>query len=135
MKLISHLPQAGPALYIAPLINTVLLLLVFFFLGSSFIVQPGIPVTLPQSPSRLIGFERARVITIAAMPEAQLYLDGQKMSLTQLTDALSVKSSTRRSAIIHADQRAPFGKVMAVSTLVMGLGYDVAHATTAPPTP
>ena len=135
MKLTSHLPQAGPTLYIAPLINTVLLLLVFFFLGSSFIVQPGVSVTLPKSSSRLTGFDRARVITIAAMPEAQVYLDGQRMSLTQLRDALAAKSSTRRSAIIQGDVRAPYGKVMEVTTLVISLGYEVAHATSAPPQP
>jgi biopolymer transport protein ExbD len=135
MKLISHLPQAGPALYIAPLINTVLLLLVFFFLGSNFIVQPGVSVTVPKSSSRLTGFDRARVITVAAMPEAQVYLDGQRMSLTQLSDALSAKTSTKRSAIIQGDVRAPYGKVMEVTTLVIGLGYEVAHATSATPTP
>ena len=59
MKLVSHLPPSGPALYVAPLLNTVLLLLIFFLLGSSFIVRSGVNVSLPESASRLSGFEDA----------------------------------------------------------------------------
>lgn len=136
MKLVSHLPPVGPALYIAPLINTVLLLLVFFYLGSSFIVQPGVAVTLPKSSSRLTGFERARVITVAAMPEAPVYLDGKRLSMKQLGEALAVvKPGTKRNVIIHADVRAPFGKVTEVSALVIEMGYEVAYATSAVATP
>ena len=44
MKLESHLPKQSPWLYTVPLLNTILLLLVYFLLTSNFVVQSGISV-------------------------------------------------------------------------------------------
>jgi hypothetical protein len=56
MKLESNLPKQSPWLYTAPLLNTILLLLVYFLFTSDFVVQSGITVEPPQSNSRLTGF-------------------------------------------------------------------------------
>lgn len=130
MKLISHIKEAGPTLYLAPLLNTVLLLLVFFFLGSSFIVQSGVPVRVPASPSRLVGFDRADVITIASGPDGRLYHNGQELMLGALKQALETSKSSTKKAVIYADQQTPYGRVMEVSSTVMAAGFDVAFATT-----
>lgn len=130
MKLVSHLPQSGPALYIAPLLNTVLLLLIFFFLGSSFVVQSGISVMLPDTASRLSGFEQAHIITVPAGPDATLYYDGREVTLAQLRQALEAERPGQKRAIIHGDVRAPYGRVMEVSSLALSLGFEIAHGTT-----
>lgn len=130
MKLVSHLPQSGPALYIAPLLNTVLLLLIFFFLGSSFIVQSGVSVVLPDTASRLSGFEQAHIITVPAGPDATLYYDGREVTMAQLRQALENERPGSKRAIIHGDVRAPYGRVMEVSSLALSLGFEIAHGTT-----
>lgn len=130
MKLVSHLPQSGPALYIAPLLNTVLLLLIFFFLGSSFVVQSGISVMLPDTASRLSGFEQAHIITVPAGPDATLYYDGREVTLAQLRQALEAERPGQKRAIIHGDVRAPYGRVMEISSLALSLGFEIAHGTT-----
>jgi biopolymer transport protein ExbD len=130
MKLVSHLPQSGPALYIAPLLNTVLLLLIFFFLGSSFVVQSGVSVMLPDTASRLSGFEQAHIITVPAGPDATLYYDGREVTLAQLRQALEAERPGQKRAIIHGDVRAPYGRVMEVSSLALSLGFEIAHGTT-----
>ena len=63
MKLVSHLPKQSPWLYITPLLNAILLLLVYFLFSSGFVVQSGITVEMPRSSSRLTGFDRAHIIT------------------------------------------------------------------------
>jgi len=130
MKLVSHLSQAGPMLYIAPLLNTVLLLLVFFFLGSTFLVQSGVPVKVPASPSRLLGFDRADIITLVAGGEGFVYFNGEQMTMSDLQTVLKgIEGSTRR-AVIYADREVSYGRVMEVSSAAMSAGVEVALATT-----
>lgn len=130
MKLVSHLQPAGPTLYIAPLLNTVLLLLIFFYLGSSFVVQSGVSVQLPESASRLSGFERAHVISLPSGPDQVTYFDGRQVSLVELRQILEKVKPGERRIVIHADQRAAFGHVMDINSIALGLGFEVAHATT-----
>lgn len=130
MKLVSHLSQAGPTLYIAPLLNTVLLLLVFFFLGSSFLIQSGVPVKVPASPSRLVGFDRADVITVAAGAEGRVFYNGDDMSLSELETVMKGIKGGGRRVVIYADQQVPYGRVMEVSSAALAAGMEVALATT-----
>ncbi len=130
MKLVTHIKQPGPALYLAPVINTVLVLLMFFFLGSSFVVQSGVPVKVPSSPSRLVGFDRAEIITIAAGPEGKVYLNGVEVPLTGLRVALDATKSATKRAVVYADQQTYYGHVMEVGSVAMSAGFDVAFATT-----
>ncbi len=130
MKLVTHLQPPGPALYIAPLLNTVLLLLIFFYLGSSFVVQSGVSVQLPESASRLSGFDRSHVISIPAGPDRITYYDGTRVSLVELRAILEKVKPSERRVIIHADQQATFGHVMEINSMALSLGFEVAHATT-----
>ncbi|MBB5031982.1 ExbD/TolR family protein [Prosthecobacter vanneervenii] len=132
MKLESHLPRQSPWLYIVPLMNTILLLLVFFLLNSNFVVQSGIHVDKPQSSSRLTGFDRAHIITIPAGLENALYFDGVRTSTAELRDKLKASREGERRAIIHAARQAPHGRVIEVGNIALELGYEVAYSTVPP---
>lgn len=132
MKLESHLPRQSPWLYIVPLMNTILLLLVFFLLNSNFVVQSGINVDKPQSSSRLTGFDRAHIITIPAGLENALYFDGVRTSTAELRDKLKANREGERRAIIHAARQAPHGRVIEVGNIALELGYEVAYSTVPP---
>ena len=132
MKLESHLPRQSPWLYTVPLLNTILLLLVYFLFSSGFVIQSGVTVNLPQSASRLSGFDRAHIITIAGGEEAPVYYDGIKVTIDELNQRLDKDRKKDRRAIIHADVRAPFGKVMLVTNAALAMGFEIAHATTPP---
>jgi biopolymer transport protein ExbD len=132
MKLESHLPRQSPWLYTVPLLNTILLLLVYFLFSSGFVIQSGVTVNLPQSASRLSGFDRAHIITIAGGEEAPVYYDGIKVTMDELNQRLDKDRKKDRRAIIHADVRAPFGKVMQVTNAALAMGFEIAHATTPP---
>lgn len=129
MKLESNLPKQSPWLYTAPLLNTILLLLVYFLFSSGFVVQSGITVDHPRSNSRLTGFDRAHVITIAAGAEGALYFDGVRTTPDGLRDKLKENREGERRAIIHADRNAPFGRVTEIGNIALELGYEVAHST------
>jgi len=133
MKLQSYLPQQGLRLYIAPMLNGILLLLIFFLLGSSFVTRSGISVNLPESGAPLTGYERAHIITMAPS-DGGLYFDGQNVTMIDLRRLLEDKKRQGRRIIIHADELTPFGKVMEVSNVAQTLGYEIAYATQ-PPAP
>ncbi|MCB1209373.1 MAG: biopolymer transporter ExbD [Verrucomicrobiales bacterium] len=130
MKLESQLPRQSPWLYVVPLLNTILLLLVYFLLSSGFVVQSGITVTPPVSASRLSGYDRARLITVAPGPTSQVYLDGKRLSLDELRDALEKEGEGERRLLVYGDQKAPYERIMEVSNIGLSLGYEVALATT-----
>jgi biopolymer transport protein ExbD len=129
MKLVSHLPKQSPWLYITPLLNAILLLLVYFLFSSGFVVQSGITVEKPRSSSRLTGFDRAHIITIAGGQDAPMYFDGQRMTLEELRAHLEQRRDGERRILLHADRYATTGRFTEVSSLAMGLGYEVALST------
>ena len=135
MKLESHLPRQSPWLHISPLLHAILLLLVYFLFSSGFVVQSGITVSKPQSSSRLSGFDRAHIITIAAGSKGSIYFDGHRVTLDELRVHLEAERGGDRKAIIHADSQATHGNVVGVSDLALGLGFEVAHSTNPPPAP
>lgn len=78
MKLESHLPRQSPWIYVTPLLNAILLLLVCFLFSSGFVEQSGIKVEKPRSSSRLTGFDRAHIVTLAGGDGMPMYFDGKK---------------------------------------------------------
>jgi biopolymer transport protein ExbD len=132
MKLVSGLPRQSFWLYLAPVLTVLTLLLVFFLLGSSFVVQSGVHVALPSSASRLAGFDRAHVITVPAGGDTTLYLDGRPQSMESLKEELTKLRRDSHRIIIHADAMAPFGRVMDSYNIVLALGFDAAFATEPP---
>ncbi len=132
MKLESHLPKQSPWLYTVPLLNTILLLLVYFLLNNNFVVQSGIRVVTPQSNSRLTGFDRAHIITVPAGLENVLYFDGVRTSTAELREKLKANREGERRAIIHAAREASHGRVIEIGNIALELGYEVAYSTVPP---
>ena len=130
MKLESHLPKQSPWLYITPLLNAILLLLIYFLFSSGFIVQSGITVEKPKSSSRLTGFDHAHIVTLAAGNDAPMYFDGRRVTWDQLRAELKDRRDGERRIILHTDRQAPTSRFTEVSSLALELGYEVALSTT-----
>ena len=133
MKLESRLPKQSFWLYLGPVLTVLTLLLVFFLLGSSFVIQSGVHVKLPESISRLTGFDRARVITVPAAGEILFFFDGKPQTAGTLKEELTRAKSNTRRVIIHGDAMAPFYRVQQAANVALSLGFEVAYATQPPP--
>jgi biopolymer transport protein ExbD len=129
MKLESHLPKQTFWLYLGPVLNVLLILLIFFLLGSSFVIQSGVSVKLPESGFPLRDFHHPLVATVTANSDQFLYLEGRPVSLVDMRKGLEEKKKESRQLIIHADEMAPFGRVQEVANSALSLGYEVAYAT------
>jgi biopolymer transport protein ExbD len=118
-------------LYVFPLLDVVFLLIFFFLLSSSFVLQPGIAVTVPFSRFTLGPQPNQQIISITGGPNPAIYLRDQKVTLAQLGPALDVTKREGRSIVIKADRLVSYDLVMAVTNVALERGISsVALATT-----
>ena len=107
-----------------PMADVVFLLLIFFMLSSSFIVQPGIRLRLPKAVSSEIDLGRSVVIDISV--SGALFVNDTKVSLEELPHALSIALSAaeEKMAIIKADRKVSHGMVVKVMDMAKLSGAE-----------
>ena len=116
-------------------VNVVLILLFFFLLGSSFVLQPGIAVTLPFSSFNLPPQVNARLVTLQPGPPLRIFYQDEPVTLEQLGQRLAEYRGSPRAIILRADRGTPYESVIAVTEQALGQHYNVDLATVPPPNP
>jgi biopolymer transport protein ExbD len=129
VKLESTLPTRAGVLHVAPVFDVVLLLLVFFLLGSSFTLRSGVPVRVPESSSVLPPLARAHVVTVTAGGAPKVFLNGEEVTLDELGERLAAMREVSGNVVVRGDVLAGFGKVFEVWNIALNHGYTVAIAT------
>jgi len=129
MKLQSTLTLRPDFLYLAPLLNIVLLLLIFFLLNSNLVVRSGIRVNLPVSQSSLKPVERAHIVTITAGEAPTVWLNDKTIFTGDLQTALEAIKAETRYVVVNADQAVPHGMVQRVQNAVLAAGCELAMGT------
>ena len=108
---------------IAPLIDVVFLLLIFFMLSSSFTFQSGINVKLPKAVTSDVIQEENFVITITS--ENIIYLNNTILTLDELNRKLaSPAAKNTLTVLIKADRRASMGRIVDIWDLCRNLGIE-----------
>lgn len=113
---------------IAPLIDVIFLLLIFFMLSSSFTVQSGINVKLPKAVTSDIIKEENIVITITS--ENVIYLNDKIVTLKELQGHLKKVSGMDRPILIKSDRRSSVGRIVDVWDLCRNLGIEKINIAT-----
>ena len=108
---------------VTPLVDVVLVLLIIFMVTSSFIVHESIEVDLPRAANSKDKTPRSPVM-ITVDSEERLYLDGTAVSTEELLQRMrtAVAEDNTVRAIISADQRLSYGKVVRVIDMVKEAG-------------
>jgi len=113
---------------IAPLIDMVFQLLIFFMLTSSFVIQPGIKVNLPKAiTSEVVKFENIELVISA---ENVTYLAGKVITMAELKPLLKQVAERKQSVLIKADRRASLGRVVEVWDMCRDLGVSQVNIAT-----
>jgi len=97
---------------IAPLIDVVFLLLVFFMLTSSFVFQPGIRVNLPRAVTSEVLHKNLLVVTVT--DSNQIFINERPIRDDELVSRITLASREGQSLLIRADKKANLGKVIEV---------------------
>jgi len=113
-----------PELNVIQLVDVVLLLLIFFMLSSSFVVQPGIKVKLPQAQSKDI--EPRDDIQLIITKDLDYFLNEERIDVNDFYDKLKrmIAIRKKRVIIIKADEQVPHGKVVEVMDIAKMAGID-----------
>lgn len=112
---------------IAPLIDCIFLLLIFFMLTSSFIVIPGVNVKLPKAlaPEEI----DAQSLTVVISSEDIIYLEGKPLTVKEIEDF--IKEGNFASIFIKADRDASLGIVVKIWDVCKRFGIEkIGIATT-----
>lgn len=105
---------------IAPLINVLFLLLIFFMLTSSFLLQPGIKIHLPKSvTSEAVQHEN---IPIEISAENTVFYNSTLMDALTLNALFGVVAKANKAVLIKADIRCSLGKVAEVWEMARSSG-------------
>ena len=96
-----------------PMVDCIMVLLIFLMISSAFVNDPGIEVQKPDVSGVLAGDQNALLIAISA--DNRIYFDGQEVSADQVA-ALVKQAAIGRSpaVIIRADRAASHGVFAAV---------------------
>ena len=135
VKLESQLQLSPRLMHLVPFLGVVMLLLTFFLLGSSMVLQSGVRVRPPTSTSLLEPMPKAQIITLSAGRQPQIYFNDRPVSLVALKEALAQPPrGGSRQVLVRADELAAHGLVVRVCQLALDAGYEVVQATTPPGT-
>ncbi len=131
MKLHSTIRIRPDFLYLAPLLNVVLLLMVFFLLNSNLVVRSGYRVDLPVSGSSYKASENAHIVTITAETPPRIMLNSSEIASGDLTARLAELKKDSRDVIINTDSNAPMGLWQRVMDAIKAAGCEAYIGTRA----
>lgn len=129
MRFKRHIELEKGQLDIAPLIDVVFQLLIFFMLTSSFIAPQGIKVNLPGAVSGKTVAKEG--ITIFVTEKDEILVNGEKAPFKKIVSRIKKAAKDKSHILIKADKKASMGKVVDVWDLCREAGITNINIATA----
>ena len=113
-----------------PMVDCIMVLLIFLMISSSFVNDPGVEVERPDVSGVQAASQSALLIAIAA--DNRIYFDGQQISIDRVA-ALVKQAAIGRDPVlvIRADRAASHGTFAAVYTEAKRAGIEHVQFATA----
>ncbi len=110
---------------IAPLVDIVFLLLIFFMVTSNFDVASGVRINLPKVEKRILDHEKNKIILVIDK-SGGIYIEGQKVDPVALKETLVtfVREKGIIQVILQADKDVAHGHVVRIMDLAKTAGVD-----------
>lgn len=115
-----------PVISIAPLIDVVFLLLIFFMVTSHYDIAAGVRINLPNVTRKTASPDAENRIIIIVDKEGDIYLDGTKIDMKSLKKRLSKEIENRGilNLVLQADSDVRHGRVVEIMDLAKGAGIN-----------
>ncbi len=115
-------PLRALTISITPLVDTMLILLIFVLLSSAFVFQPGLRVRLPEAASK--DEESKQEIVLVLTRDNRLYLNDDLVQTAELGPRLRERLRGRNEVvvIIKADTEVMHGRVVEVMDIAKSAG-------------
>ena len=132
MKFRRHLKITSGKLDMTPLIDIVFLLMMYFMLTSTFIMQPGIKINLPSALSTE-SMEKKQVI-VSLTADGSIFYEEENITIEVLKNILETESRRNPGImlIIKGDYDVTHGKVVEVMDLAKVSGVSSLAIATQP---
>jgi len=114
---------------LTPLIDVVFILLIFFFITSTFI-QPSLPVDLAKAASAAASAERKELLVITINADGGYFHDGLPVARENIPSLIQLNPDIGINLMV--DRNAPFESFLAVIDEARLLGRDDVSITTLP---
>jgi biopolymer transport protein ExbD len=128
MRLVRRWEQSVPV-DIAPMIDVVFQQLIYFLLTSSFVVHPGIRISLPRASTSQRVSTANLVLTLTK--EHVIYWDEAVVTLGEVRARLE-EAGGKRPVLIRADRHAYVDKLIELWDICRDTGYQEVHIATLP---
>ena len=112
----------------APLIDVVFQLLIFFMLTSNFVLQPGISVKLPKAITSEVISSENLVITLTG--QDLLFLNEAPTTLAELVPKIKQAAQDKKTVLLKADISASLGRVVELWDLCREAGVPQINIAT-----
>jgi biopolymer transport protein ExbD len=119
-------------LNVTPLIDVLLVLIIFFLMATTFVLAPGIKVDLPQASAVHQAQENDALVVITQ--DGTVYYQDQPVDLQALQATLSQarQQQPELRLVIRADKGVAHGRVVEVMDTAKVAGVDRLAISTAP---
>ena len=112
------------AINIAPLVDVVFLLVIFFAVSTTFLESAGLKLELPSSTSS--SKRETKTLMVSLDDQGQLEFDGEIMDSDQLRLRLAeaLNETDDKNVVLRADRHAEHGSVVQVIDLIRDCGAE-----------
>lgn len=130
MKLQMSLPQRPGLIYTMPVLDILVLVLIFPLLGSSFSTNAGVELKLEDTGYRYERMERSIIVTIKGVDEREIYVNNKPVRERDLLDELAEEAKKWKggglvSIVYRVDVRVPSGYKMRIANSLLKEGYQI----------
>lgn len=118
---------------VTPLVDVMLVLLIIFMVTAPLLMQ-GLEVQLPHAEGRSFELASANPSKITIAANGAVYVDGTSVGSTNLEMTLGTMLRAKRikRALLEADDKVPYGKVVAVLDVMNRAGVEQLGMMTQP---
>ncbi len=115
-------------IHIAPMIDCVFLLLIFFIISAPLTSQLSINVKLPKAITSDVIKDDNLIITVTN--ENVIYLNGHVVTLKELRGELTKLKNKNLSLLIKADKRSSVGRITDIWDMCRNIGIEKINIAT-----
>ena len=133
MKLEMSLPQRPGLIYTMPVLDILVLVLIFPLLASSFSTDAGVSLKLQDTSHRFERMERSIVVTVKGGELREIYINRKLIEEKNLLSELALEAKNWKSGgpvgvIYRVDKQIPSGFKDRISDMLLEEGYRVYNA-------
>lgn len=131
MKLVGTLPERPGFLHVCPVLDLFLLVVLFFMVGPSLVLQSGVMVDLAPSRFQMERYEDTLVVTLGAGEvRGQIHLGRLAVSFEELEQLLDAKradgSAAKAMVLLQSAADLPVTDERRVAEMILAKGYRLA---------